>query len=123
MTPILNQILDAVEAADRLHGRKLRKRLSAMGREYHERAEAYYLAYDQAMRAEGTSIEFGVSCYLKMCLDMQDERLNFLRTGKYANTSYKEVQSRIYSNPSIMDYHMHGLAITRSSGGWNNKKD
>ena len=112
-TGMLSVVLDGIERADSMHGRKLRKRLSSLGEGYQARAEAHFSAYDQAMRLEGKSISFGLECYLQMCSDMQLERLNFLRSGRYANTSYKEVEKRIYGNPRIMDYHMHGLAMAQ----------
>ena len=113
MNELLNQVIERIEAANPLNGKKLRKRLSGMDRDYFAAAEKYYTSYDAALKLEGKSIAFGVECYLRMCNDMMEERLNFLRTGRYANSSYKEVEQRIYHNPEVMDYHMHGLAMAQ----------
>src|SRR5262249_39102383 len=34
-------------------------------------------------------------------------------TGKYPNTSFEEVNRAIYSNPEIMQQHMHGLVFAQ----------
>jgi 2-polyprenyl-3-methyl-5-hydroxy-6-metoxy-1,4-benzoquinol methylase len=110
---ILDRMLARIETADPIYGKQLRKRLSAMDEHYVQTASDYFGRYDAALRLEGKSIGFGVDCYLKLSSDMTTERINFVRTGKYANSSYKEVQQRIYGNAAIMDYHMHGLAIAQ----------
>jgi ubiquinone/menaquinone biosynthesis C-methylase UbiE len=48
-----------------------------------------------------------------MISDMLDERLKFIRKGKYSNTSFEDVEKRIYGNPEIMTYHMHGLVLAQ----------
>lgn len=111
--PVLDRILARVEAADPVYGQKLRQRLSRMDQHYLQSAADYFVRYDAALRLEGKSIDFGIDCYLKLSEDMTAERVNFLRTGKYANSSYKEVERKIYGNAAIMDHHMHGLALAQ----------
>jgi len=110
---ILERILARLEAAGPVPGQQLRQRLAALDDHYLASAAAYFSTYDAALRLDGRSIDFGVDCYLKLSDDMTDERINFLRTGKYANSSYKDVEQRIYGNPAIMEYHMHGLALAQ----------
>jgi 2-polyprenyl-3-methyl-5-hydroxy-6-metoxy-1,4-benzoquinol methylase len=113
MHPIFDRVLARLEAGDPVHGRQLRQRVAALGEDYAASAAAYFERYDAALRLDGKSIDFGVDCYLKLSSDMTAERINFLRTGRYANNSYKEVERRIYGNPAIMEYHMHGLALAQ----------
>lgn len=113
MNGILDFVLEKIEAANRFHGQKLRKRISTMDLAYFKRAEMYYAGYDAALCLEGKSIQFAIECYLKMCDDMFNERLAFLRTGKYANSSYQEVERTIYNNPAVMEYHIHGLGLAQ----------
>jgi 2-polyprenyl-3-methyl-5-hydroxy-6-metoxy-1,4-benzoquinol methylase len=113
MHPILGKIIERVEEVDAAYGQKLRQRLSAMDDHYLQSAAAYFSRYDAALRLEGKSIDYGIDCYLKLSDDMTTERVAFIRTGKYANSSYKEVEQRIYGNAAIMDYHMHGLALAQ----------
>jgi 2-polyprenyl-3-methyl-5-hydroxy-6-metoxy-1,4-benzoquinol methylase len=111
--PILDRILVRLEAADPIYGQKMRRRLSAMDDHYLQNCANYYSRYDSALKLEGKSIDFAIDCYLKLSDDMTVERANFVRTGKYANSSYKDVEQRIYANPAIMEYHMHGLALAQ----------
>jgi 2-polyprenyl-3-methyl-5-hydroxy-6-metoxy-1,4-benzoquinol methylase len=113
MHAILEQILARIEAGDRHYGQQLRQRIRGHDENYFKSAAEYFLRYDSALRQEGKSIDFGVDCYLKMSEDMTDQRVDFVRSGKYANRSYKEVEQRIYGNPTIMEYHMHGLALAQ----------
>ena len=110
---ILEKVLARIEAGDPFYGQQLRQRVTALGASHAENAAAYFERYDSALRLDGKSIDFAVDCYLRLSSDMTAERLNFVRTGKYANSSYKEVEQKIYANPAIMDYHMHGLALAQ----------
>jgi 2-polyprenyl-3-methyl-5-hydroxy-6-metoxy-1,4-benzoquinol methylase len=113
MHPLFEKILSKIESDDPVYGSRLRERLSRMDENYARQAADYFTRYDAALRSEGKTIDFGIDCYLKLCNDMTEERANFMRTGKYANSSYKEVERKIYANPAIMDYHMHGLALAQ----------
>lgn len=110
---MLEKVLARLEAADPVHTSKLRERLSRMDDSYASQAADYFTRYDSALRAEGKNIDFAIDCYLKLSEDMTAERINFVRSGRYANSSYKEVEQKIYANPAIMDYHMHGLALAQ----------
>ena len=113
MSDLLNSVIARIESADPMHAKKLHKRMATMGADFFENAQRYYADCDEAMQREGKSLAFGVECYLKLCADMQTARLDFLRSGKYANTSYKEVAQAIYGRPEVMDYHMYGLAMAQ----------
>src|SRR3954470_10179569 len=113
MPSIMEIILVQLEAATPAYGQKLRARLRSMDKHYLESAARYFSRYDSALQSKGKSIRFAIDCYLKLSADMTDERANFMRTGKYSNASYKEVEQRIYGNPAIMEYHMHGLALAQ----------
>jgi SAM-dependent methyltransferase len=111
--PIIDRILARMETVDPINGEKMRQRLSLMDGQHLRSAAEYLEGYEAALRAGGKSIDFGVDCYLKLAGDMAEERANFLRTGRYANTSYKQVEQKIYGNPDVMEYHMHGLALAQ----------
>lgn len=113
MPTILDRILKRIERSDPAYGQKLGQRLSRMDGSYVENATDYFTRYAQALGGEGKTIDFAVDCYLRLSDDMTAERVSFARTGKYANSSYKEVEQKIYANPAIMEYHMHGLALAQ----------
>jgi 2-polyprenyl-3-methyl-5-hydroxy-6-metoxy-1,4-benzoquinol methylase len=41
------------------------------------------------------------------------ERLEFMRSGKYASSSFADVEKQIYLNPEMFEYHMHGLVFAQ----------
>ncbi|WP_155859071.1 hypothetical protein [Chryseobacterium oranimense] len=48
-----------------------------------------------------------INYYLKMISDFNDEMLDFIRTNKYRNTSFEEVNQAMYNNPDVMVSHMY----------------
>jgi ubiquinone/menaquinone biosynthesis C-methylase UbiE len=44
---------------------------------------------------------------------MLQERMDFLRSGRYASSSFAEVEQRVYANPEIMEYYMYGLVFSQ----------
>ena len=38
---------------------------------------------------------------------------SFIETGEYSNKSFSDVYLRVYSNPDVMSYHMHGLLLSQ----------
>ncbi|CEJ68294.1 hypothetical protein BN1195_00576 [Chryseobacterium oranimense G311] len=42
-----------------------------------------------------------------MISDFNDEMLDFIRTNKYRNTSFEEVNQAMYNNPDVMVSHMY----------------
>lgn len=48
-----------------------------------------------------------------MLTDMTNERAKFILHEKYSSNSFAEVEKRVYSNPEIMTYHMHGLVLAQ----------
>ena len=113
MNDVLGAVLGQIETANAKHGKRLRQRISGMGPEFQAEAERHFSACHKALQGEGKSIDFAVRCYLKMWEDMEGERINFLRSGKYSNTSYREVEQAVYSRPEVMVHHMHGLALAQ----------
>ena len=45
--------------------------------------------------------------------DFNEEMLDFMRTGKYRNTSFDAVNKAMYNNPDVMVSHMHGLLLSQ----------
>jgi 2-polyprenyl-3-methyl-5-hydroxy-6-metoxy-1,4-benzoquinol methylase len=41
------------------------------------------------------------------------EQVRFAETGEYSNKSFTDVYQRVYSNPEVMLYHMHGLLLSQ----------
>jgi SAM-dependent methyltransferase len=81
--------------------------------EYKIAANAFFDKYFNYLNRNNIEIDFGVNCYLHMISDMLEERVKFIREGRYSNSSFDDVEKRIYGNPEIMTYHMHGLVLAQ----------
>lgn len=77
------------------------------------KASAFFERYKAYIEERGQSIEYGLDCYLKLIARMVHERMEFLRTGKYASSSFADVEKQIYLNPDVFEYHMHGLVFAQ----------
>lgn len=111
MPEILEYIIDKISAANPVSAKKLRKNYAKFSAQHIREAEEFLELYSVYLKSISKDIDYAVGCYMKMTGDMFIERMKFLETGEYSNKLYKDVDEKIYSNPEIMDYHMHGLAI------------
>ena len=113
MDPILQYILDYLEQQNPAHGARVRLRLEAEDSRQLARASAFFARYKSHIETAGRTLEYGLDCYLKLVARMVHERMEFLRSGKYASSSFAEVEKQIYSNPDVFEYHMHGLVFAQ----------
>ena len=109
----LEYIVNKIADANPVSAKKLRKNYKKFSEKQIKDAEDFLSLYSVYLKSISRDIDYAVECYLKMTGDMFYERMKFLETGEYSNKLYKDVDEKIYSNPEIMDYHMHGLAIAQ----------
>ena len=109
----LEYIINKISEANPVSAKKLKKNYAKFSKEHISEAEDFLNLYSAYLGKINKNMDYAIECYLKMTGDMFIERMKFLETGEYANKSYKDVDEKIYSNPDIMDYHMHGLAIAQ----------
>jgi 2-polyprenyl-3-methyl-5-hydroxy-6-metoxy-1,4-benzoquinol methylase len=113
MSSYLETIFSKIEVKNPEHAAKLRKNNKDFGEDYSRMANLFFRKYDTYLKKKNKTLDFGVNCYLHMCADMIDERIKFIKNGKYSSTSFDEVEKRVYGNPEIMIYHMHGLVLAQ----------
>lgn len=81
--------------------------------QFQERAETFFQTYVSLLAEEGKDLNFAMECYLKLNNDIMFEQVRFLETGNYTSTSFEEVNARVYNNPDVMGYYMHGLLVSQ----------
>lgn len=113
MSSDLRTVLEYIRARDPVHCNKLTANLAHYGEAHEALAEHFLQRYQRHLQASGLDLRFGVDCYLRMLVDMLDERVRFLRSGRYRHSSFAEVEQCVYANPEVMTYHMHGLALAQ----------
>ena len=109
----LERIAARIDALNPLHSKKIRRNLKGKDSSFHERATNFFDHYEKWLIDDGLSLDYAVDCYLKMLADMNFESVQFLRDGKYSSQSFEEVNQRVYNNPDVMDYYMHGLLLSQ----------
>jgi 2-polyprenyl-3-methyl-5-hydroxy-6-metoxy-1,4-benzoquinol methylase len=110
---LLTVAVDRVFSVDPKLGKRIRSFVRSSDAPYRERAEEFFGRYRNFIESQGKTFEFGVDCFLRLQRSMNQLRDEFLETGKYANTSFAEVERSVYSNPEVMQYHMHGLVFAQ----------
>lgn len=113
MAGVLESIVEKISEGNPVLAKKLRKNYKKFSNEHINEAEEFLSIYIKYLESISKNIDYAVDCYLKMSGDMFFERMKFLESGKYSNRSYKDVDEKIYGNPEIMDYHMHGLTLAQ----------
>jgi 2-polyprenyl-3-methyl-5-hydroxy-6-metoxy-1,4-benzoquinol methylase len=113
MSSLLDIILEKIEARNPEHASKLQKNNATLSEQHASMAEKFFEKYNSYLKSKNKSLDFGVDCYLHMCADMLNERTRFIQTGRYSSNSFNEVEKRVYGNPEIMTYHMHGLVLAQ----------
>jgi len=109
----LNRILDHIKTESPMHYKKLKKTIPFDDAEYTQRAETFFKSYEEIIEKSGKNIPFAIESYLQFCNDMLVEQIKFYETGVYSSTSFDEVNERVYNNPDVMEYHMHGLLLSQ----------
>ncbi len=106
-------IINKIEKENPIHAKKLKNSYSELDEAYKDKFEAFFQRYERMLFQSKLNLDYAVSSYLRFCGDMLSEQMNFLRTGKYSNTSFEEVNKNVYDNPEVMNYHMHGLLVSQ----------
>lgn len=113
MSDYFNQILEIIKKQNPIHYKRLTRMLAEQDSEFKARAEKFFSQYLNFLVRNGKDLNYAVDCYLKMLADIAYEHIKFLEKGTYSSTSFEEVQQRVYSNPEVMEYYMHGLLLSQ----------
>lgn len=113
MLPLLSYILDYLQARNPAQTSKLRLRIGNENAEWEAKVDSFFSRYKAYIESRGLSLDYGLDCYLKLSARMAHERMEFLRSGRYASSSFADVEQQIYLNPEVFEYHMHGLVFAQ----------
>jgi 2-polyprenyl-3-methyl-5-hydroxy-6-metoxy-1,4-benzoquinol methylase len=113
MSSCLETIVNKIEVENPTHAAKIRKNINGLDVNILQKANLFYKKYFSYLEKESKTPDFGVECYLHMINDITEERIEFIRKGKYSSSSFNEVEKRVYANPAIMTYYMHGLLLAQ----------
>lgn len=109
----LNEIIDEIKTADKLHTKKIVGNVEFLKTEYPDEyglllkmIHSYFvnINYSPAKVAED---------YLRMVRDMRKEGLYFYKHNEYSCKSQDIANQNVYSRPEIMGYYMSALLISQ----------
>jgi len=109
----IEYIVEQIAIQNPLHGKRMKKNLKGFDSDYHARAEAFFDRYQTLLEAENKNMDYSIDCYLQMIADVNYESVQFLQSGEYTSKSFEEVNNRVYNNPAVMEYYMHGLLLSQ----------
>lgn len=109
----LEYISNRIREKNPLHGKKVAKNFKNQDAEFFSRAEAFLERYNSLLISDSKTFDYAIDCYLQMIADVNYESLRFLETGEYTSKSFEEVNQRVYNNPEVMEYYMHGLLMSQ----------
>ena len=110
---MLGDIIEKIEAKNARHGKKLRKSLSGLEEKFYSEAELFYSKYATFVDKDGKDIDYGIESYLRVVSDYVYEQIRFMQTGEYSCKSFEDAYNKVYNNPEVMEYYMHGLLMTQ----------
>lgn len=110
--PYLHTILEYIGEKNPMHYKKLKKNVAFDNDQYVERAESFFKSFETILKNEGKDLPFALDCYLRVCKDIMYEQIRFYESGVYSSTSFDEVNARVYNNPEVMSYYLHGLMLS-----------
>jgi len=113
MNELLQEIILKIEKINPMHGKKLKKNSRQSDPDYARTAGDFLDKYNRYLKSIGKDFDYAIECYLKVVSDMVYEQVRFAETGEYSNKSFTDVYQRVYSNPEVMLYHMHGLLLSQ----------
>jgi 2-polyprenyl-3-methyl-5-hydroxy-6-metoxy-1,4-benzoquinol methylase len=113
VSDVLTEIAGRICGDDPKYAPTLSTHLAKMDDEFRTRAQEFFDRYKAFLESDGKTLDFGLECFKRLRANVQEERFKFLRTGKYANESFADVNRAVYGNPEIMQSYMHGLAFAQ----------
>ena len=113
MNKTIPQIIELIQQQNPLHAKKLKRNLKSLSEDNVVHYQLFVDKYETYLKSIDKNLDFAVDSYLKMISDFVLEQLRFIETGKYSNTSFEEVNNRVYNNPKVMEYFMNGLLLSQ----------
>ena len=113
MSDVLTEIAGRICDDDPKYAPTLSAHLARMDDAFRKRARLFFGRYVAYLESAGRTLDFGLECFRRLRASVQEERIKFLRSGRYANESFADVNRAVYGNPEMMQSYIHGLAFAQ----------
>jgi len=112
-TDNFDKIVNNICMKSPLQKKKLEQYLASKDETFFQEAEEFAIKYIGYLNHQEIPLDYVVDSYLKMCQDMMNCQIEFMKTGKYTIDKHSETYEEVYSNPKRMKQYMLGLAISQ----------
>lgn len=110
----MKRFIDSIYLKSSLQKKKLERLLAECGDEtYWNYADSFADKFTKYLNSVGLSEDFAVDAYLKMCSDILNEQIKFLKTGMYSCSSVSDAYESVYSKEDVMRPYMIGVALSQ----------
>jgi 2-polyprenyl-3-methyl-5-hydroxy-6-metoxy-1,4-benzoquinol methylase len=113
MQTLLESIVESISKRNSLHSKKIKKNLQHFDEAYYARADRFLKKYQALLQNENKTMDYAIDCYLQMVADINYETVQFISTGEYTSKTFEEVNQRVYNNPAVMEYYVHGILMSQ----------
>jgi len=113
MQNLLEYIVERISSKNILHGKKIKKNLNKFDEAYFTRADVFLAKYTTLLQNRVKTLDYSIDCYLQMIADINYETVRFIQTGEYSSKTFDEVNARVYNNPEVMEYYVHGILMSQ----------
>lgn len=113
MQQSLDYIVERISTLNRIHGKKIKANIKKFDNEYFNRAGEFFNKYELLLKEQNRTVDYAIDCYLQMIADINYETVRFITTGEYSSKTFEEVNARVYNNPEIMEYYVHGILMSQ----------
>jgi len=114
MPNVLEEIVLQMDERDPLHAKKVRKNIERYDEQYFQTINEFLGKYMGFLNELGKDLGFALDCYDKWLQSFRYEHLRFIESGHYSSSSFDEVYERVYNNPEVMEWYMHGLLLSQA---------
>ncbi len=113
MQTLLESIVESISSRNSLHSKKIKKNLQLFDDAYYKCADRFLKKYQTLLQNENKTMDYAIDCYLQMVADINYETVQFMQTGAYTSKTFEEVNQRVYNNPAVMEYYVHGILMSQ----------
>ncbi len=109
----INRIFNLIGQKSPLQRKKFVRNVSKRGEIFLERVDKIAGEYTRYLEKENIPLETAVDSYLKMCEEMMEAQLHFMKTGQYPTATSEEFVGSLYEDEDRMKSYMIGLAMSQ----------
>ena len=108
-----DQVVKQIYKKSPLQKKKIEEYLSRQPELFFEEADKFIAEYSGYLNAQEIPFEYAIDSYLKMCKDMLNSQIYFMKNDKYPMDNQYQAFEQIYNSKQEMQSYMVGLGLSQ----------